>query len=256
MRDRSRRRASSARIAGRTRAAYVAARLGNALREARLAAGLRQQDIARLAGIAQSFESRMERGEGIAASIETWAAAAAAVGSQLAAFLEDVPGADRPRDYEHLRRQQLVITTSEAGGWRARPEHRTDKRSEWARSVDVRLDRAARRETAIVEIWDWIDDVGAAARGLVAKVVAAEREHAIRELDGGERWRVAGLMVVRGTRRNRGLVSEFRSLFRSQYPASSRAWLDALTEPDASMPSEPGFLWTDVGGTRLLAARL
>jgi hypothetical protein len=217
---------------------------------------MRQADVARLAGIAQSFESRMELGKGLAASIETWAAVAAAVGSQLAAFLEDLPGADRPRDYEHLRRQQLVITTSQAGGWRARPEHRTDKRSQWAHNVDVRLDRSARRETAIVEIWDWIDDVGAAARGLIAKMVAAEREHAAHELDGGERWRVAGLMIVRGTRRNRGLVSEFRSLFRSQYPAPSRSWLAALTQPDAPMPSEPGFLWTDVRGTRLLAARL
>jgi hypothetical protein len=63
-------------------------------------------------------------------------------------------------------------------------------------------------------------------------------------------------MVVRATVRNQQLVREFASLFRSHYPGSSRAWLAALSNPSAGMPSEPGFLWTDVRGTRLFAARL
>ena len=48
-----------------------------------------------------------------------------AVGHQLAAFLELTPGATPPRDVEHLRRQQLVIDTATAGGWRAVPEEDT-----------------------------------------------------------------------------------------------------------------------------------
>jgi transcriptional regulator with XRE-family HTH domain len=256
MPERSRRRAGRARVAARARAVYLARRLGIALRERRHAAGLRQLDVALAGGVSQSFISRMESGRGQDASIETWLAVATAVGSELAAFFDDAPGAARSRDYEHLKRQQLVITTAAAGGWHPSVERRSDTRSAWPGSVDGQLDRAGRRETAVVEIWDWFNDVGEAARGLIRKVTAIEREQAARELDGAPQWRVSGLIIVRGTRRNRQLLAEFGALFRAVYPASSRAWLAALTRPDAEMPRDPGLLWTDVRGTRFFAARL
>lgn len=240
---------------GRRRALDIGRRLGVSLRHARLATGMTQAQLAAATLVSQPEISRLERGHGGSASIETWSVVGAACGTSLAAFFEALPGADRPRDYEHLKRQQLVITTSEPGGWHPSVERRTHSRTAWSGSVDVRLDRMARRETAIIEIWDWFDDLGSAVRGLAAKVIAAEREHAARELEGDQPWRVAGLIVVRRTNRNRELVREFATLFRAQYPASAAAWLAALHSDRSAMPDEPGFLWTDVRGARLFAPR-
>jgi hypothetical protein len=198
----------------------------------------------------------MERGTGQSASIETWAAVAAASGARLVCFLEELPGATRPRDYEHLKRQQLIAGIAATGGWRATAEQPVDPSWRRSRSVDVLLERPARHEIAVIEVVDWFDDVGAAWRGLDAKVATVGRDRASIELAGGPPTKVAGLLVIRGTRRNRLLVREFSMLFRTHFPARSRAWLAALQDPGRPMPAQPGFLWTDVHGSRLIAARL
>ena len=257
MPDRSRRRAGSSRIEGRNRGSTIANRLGVGLRESRLARGLRQVDVADRAGVAQTWISKMERGLGRTASLETWASVAAAVDQQLAAFLEDVPGADRPRDYEHLKRQQLIIETATSGGWLAIPELAIDLAPTRSRSVDVFLERAARREAVVVEIWDYFDDVGAAVRGLDGKVATLVRRCAIAEASAGSpAWRVGGLFVVRGTRRNRALVHEVSAIFRARFPGSSDAWMVALKDPRQPLPTQDALVWTDVAGTRLMPARL
>jgi len=249
MPDRRRRRAGSARRRARERAVYLARRIGIALRDARLAAGLQQRDVAVRAGFTQSFWSRLERGLTTAVSLETLAAAAAAVDTQLAAFVEAMPGASLPRDIEHLRRQALVVTLAARGGWRATPEAALVGDGPRPRSIDVLLTRAERREVAVVEVWDLLIDGGDAMRGLEAKV-AATSEHL------GAGWRVEGLLLLRRTARNRRLVGDLGALFRARYPASSRTWLTALGDPATAMPAAAGFAWTSVAGDRLLAARL
>ena len=72
-------------------------------------------------------------------------------------------------------------------------------------------------------------DGGAAMRGLEAKVQAT------RERLGPE-WRAEGLLVVRGTTRNRALVRDLRSLFTARYPARSGEWLRALADPRTAVP--------------------
>ncbi len=116
------------------------------------------------------------------------------------------------------------------------------------RSIDVLLTRDQRGEIAVVEIWDLILDGGAAMRGLEAKVLATRE----RWPSG---WRVEGLFVAPGTRRNRALVRELAPLFAARYPASSAAWISALGHPDRPMPADPGFAWTSARGDRLAAAR-
>lgn len=234
----------------------AARRLGVALREARQATGLRQVDIADRAGVSQAWLSRMERGLGRTASLETWASVAAAVDRQLVAFLEDAPGADRPRDYEHLKRQQLVIETATQGGWRAIPELAIDPAWTHSRSVDVLLERRSSRESIVVEVWDFFDDVGAAVRGLDGKIATLVRMHQQRGAVGGDAWAVRGLFVVRGTRRNRALVREFSTVFASRFPAPGGDWLAALRDPTRRLPPGDALLWTDVPGTRLIPARV
>lgn len=244
-----RRRAGPARLAGRRRAAYIAQRIGIGLRQSRVAVRLTQAQAASSAGVSQPFWSRLERGGAGSAGLETLASCAAAVDTQLAAFLEAVPGAELPRDLEHLRRQQLVIATAAVGAWTARPERPIDPGARRSRSIDVELERAWRREICVVEIEDLLTDGGAAMRGLADKVAAVRREV-------GMPWTVCGLLILRSTHRNRGLVSEFRDLFSARFPASSASWLAALRDPARPMPVQDGLVWSRVDGIRLFAARL
>jgi len=198
--------------------------------------------------VSQPLVSESERGLGASSSVATWAVLAAAVGSELAAFVEAAPGADRPRDHEHLRRQEALIAFARPGGWRPAPELVLGP-ARWARSIDVALTRPATREAVVVEVWDWLDDVGAAMRSLGAKVEALQARL-------GPEWRVRGLFVVRATARNRQLVREFRGVFASRFPGGSRAWLRALGDPTAPMPARDGLAWSVSGGSHLRAARL
>ncbi len=192
----------------------------------------------------------MELGKGAGASLETWASVAAVVDEQLVAYLERASGATLPRDHAHLKGQELVIRTAKLGDWRPMPEAAIDPLAYRSRSVDVLLERPTQSERAVVEIWDWFDDIGLALRSLDGKVETAGR----RSLEDGHA--TAGLWVVRSTRRNRALVAELQALFAAKFPGPSRAWLRALVEPSAAMPRETGLLWADVAATRLFAARL
>ncbi len=244
-----RQRIGSTRSAGRQRSAYLAYRIGLGLRESRLSRRLTQAEAAVRAGVSQPFWSRLERGMAGPSSLETLASCAAAVDTQLAAYLEAVPGADLPRDIEHLRRQQLVVALARSGGWTARPESPIDPSARRSRSIDVELDRAARREIAVVEIVDLLTDGGDAMRGLADKVAALRRTV-------GPDWTVSGLLILRSTARNRVLVRELRDLFGARFPASSASWLAALRDQTVAMPRRDGFAWSSVTGDKLFAARL
>lgn len=253
-RSQQRRRSRPETRSGRLRATTIAARLGIGLRDARRSIGGTQAEVGDAAGVSQGLVSRLERGRGANASIETWACLAAAVGEQVVAFLEHAPGADRPRDIEHVRRQSAVIELASTGGWSALPELAIDPGFVRGRSTDVALVRVASREAVVVEVWDWFDDVGAGLRGLDAKSTTL-----IARLTAGasdrDQWRVRGLYVVRGTRRNRQLVDELRPLFAARFPGSAASWLRALTEAAQPMPTSDGLLWSDrIGG--LTASRL
>jgi transcriptional regulator with XRE-family HTH domain len=231
------------------RVVYVGRRIGIGLKDARLALGIPQREAAARAGIAQPYWSAIERGLEAGVTLDTLAACAAAVETQLAAFVEARPGADLPRDIEHLRRQAVIIELARGGGWAAEPESALPADGPRPRSIDVLLERGPYREAVVVEIWDLILDGGAVMRGLEAKVVATRSRL-------GPGWQVAGLLVVRGTHRNRALIRSLAALFAARYPASSLAWIRALAERDSRMPDASGFAWTNVRGDRLLRARL
>lgn len=219
------------------------------LGESRRACAISQAVAGERAGISQSSWSRIERGIVTSISLETLSACAAAVETQLAAFIEARSGADLPRDIEHLRRQELVIALASRGGWRASPEHAIDQDVRRSRSIDVRLERTAGSEHAVVEVLDLISDGGEAMRGLSDKVSAVRRS-----IGDGEC--VAGLLVLRATARNRAIVASLRGVFANRFPASSAAWLAALGDPARPMPSRDGFVWSASDGSRLFAARL
>jgi transcriptional regulator with XRE-family HTH domain len=249
MPHRQHRRPTATRRTGDDRAGAVARRIGLGLRDSRVALRLTQAQAGRRASISQSAWSRIERGTSAAASLETLAACAAAVESQLAAFIEARPGSTLPRDVEHLRRQELVIAIARAGGWAARPELPIDPGAIRSRSIDVDLVRRGGAEEVVVEIEDLLTDGGAALRNLADKVAAIRRAAA-------SGTAVRGLVIVRATRRNRDTIGAFPAVFASRFPGSSAAWLRALTDPAALLPDEDGLLWSSARGDRLMAVRL
>jgi len=177
--------------------------MGTALREARLATGLDQAEVASRSGLSQVHISRLEHGTQDGASLRTWACVASAVGQQLVVFLEDAPGAGRPRDLEHLRRQNALIEAVRPGGWRSLPEFAVDSVSHRSRSIDVALLQPTTGEAVVAEIWDWLDDVGAGLRSLDSKVAALTNRLALRQ-HPGDACGSCGLCMSCGTRGGTG----------------------------------------------------
>jgi hypothetical protein len=103
----------------------------------------------------------------------------------------------------------------------------------------------------LVECWNTIGDVGAAARSTNRKLVELAGLGVARF--GPDSW-AAACWVVRASRRNRALVSRYPELFGARFPGSSRRWLDAL-ERGAAPPSEPGLVWAAVDASRLFTWR-
>jgi transcriptional regulator with XRE-family HTH domain len=234
------------------RSAEVAGRLGRMLKDARRTAGMRQVDAASIAGLAQTTWSRLETGADGRFTLATWSRAAMAVGSDMDAYLKRTSAASQPRDAVHLRHQELVIRTALGGGWRALPEQQLDADARTSRAADVLLRRG--REYALIEVWDWLSDVGGALRDFDRRLSALER-YAIARMTDDAPPTTGGCWVMRATVRNRQLVAEHRHLFSSRFPGLSSGWLDALTEGGV-MPEQSAILWASAGGERLFPARL
>ncbi len=132
------------------------------------------------------------------------------------------------------------------GGWAVAPEMPVVAGST-GRVIDALLTRAGSREAAVFEVWDLLLDVGQALRSFDEKTEAVRRN-----LPG---WTVAGVWVIRGTRRNRALVAELAPFFKARFPAAGRAWLHALDSPMCPMPPHSALLWTDATRAHLIAAR-
>ncbi len=247
MPDRSRRRSSGYRRRGQGRSGFLAARLGIRTRERRRALRLTQAQLGERAGIAQTSVSLLERGKGASYTLETWASVAAALGFELAAYFEGGTASDAPLDIEHLRRQQLVVATARGGGWVASVEHEVRTVDGQRLVIDVLLERAG-GEVVVVEVWNWLADVGHAFRNHTAKIDAVRRER--------PGVLVSGLFVLRDTTRNRQLVGELADVFAARFPVASSRAVAALTSPDVPMPHGVAFAWTDARATSLRAARL
>ena len=241
------RRAGAARIAGRRRSEYLAKRIGIGLRESRVALSLTQAAASARAGVSQTYWSDLERGLATTVALEALASCAAAVDTELAAFLQARPGADLPRDIAHLRGQATIVREAAAGGWRAGVEVPIDPDARRSRSIDVALERAMRREIAVVELVDLVGDAGHDMRGLSDKVAALRRAQ--------PDHRVAGLLAIRATRRNRALIAELAPVIEARFRAASAAWLKALRDPSAPMPGDDGLIWARVDGSGLFSRR-
>lgn len=225
-------------------------RMGADSRAARLRRKLTQRQLGGRVGLSQSAISRAERGLGGGLTLDAWQRIAAALGIALRVSLQRDPLADT-LDAGHLAMQELVLRLGRAAGYRGLVELPTKPQEPW-RSIDVALVDDTRRRMAVVECWNSIGDIGAAARSSARKRVEAEALAAARW--GPMHARVGLVWVVRATPRNRALVARYPEVFTARFPGSSRRWVEALTS-GAEPPAEPGLVWCTTDAARLLAWR-
>jgi hypothetical protein len=136
-----------------------------------------------------------------------------------------------------------------AGGWRGVPEQALDREVTRSRYGDVVLDRhrasPASAEYCLVEVVDWVADVGESVRDFDRRLGALDR-YAVARMRGDQSVPTAsGLWLLRATRRNRSLVGEHRHFFRARFPGSGRAWLAALTGTAQGTTDTPAWFHPD-----------
>ena len=109
------------------------------------------------------------------------------------------------------------------------------------------------RVLIIEECWNSFGNINAGVRSTRRKV--AEAEQLAVALGGARPYRVAVCWILRDTRRNREILARYPEVFASVFTGSSRAWVAALTQGGAEIPTEPGLVWCDVRATRVFAWR-
>ena len=226
------------------------ARLGGEIRAARKRRRLTQAALGALVGLSQTTISRLELGLGGGLTVDTWQRVATALDLPLRLELGRDSLAD-VRDAGHLAIQELILRTGRQAGFERIFELAT-RPANPNRSGDVGLRRDRVRWLVLVEAWNTFGDVGASVRSTDRKL--AEAEDLATALWGERDHLVAGCWVVRSTRANRALFARYPELFATRFPGSSVGWLATLTT-GWRPPVRPGFVWCDVGATRLFAAR-
>ncbi len=241
---------SRARVArdAERRTAESRVRIAEQVRTARRRRGWTQAALADRAGLGRQVIGRIELGQS-RLDLDALFRIGVALGRHLdVTFARDL--LDGPIDAGHLAMQELILRLGRAAGYRTGMEVPT-RPAEPARSVDVALTSVTDHVVVICECWNTLGDIGAALR-------STDRKRAEMSAAAAGRWgpdaRAASVWVVRATARNRALLARYPEVFQSRFPASSRAWVAALTGA-GQVPEEPGLIWTDVGATRLLEWR-
>jgi transcriptional regulator with XRE-family HTH domain len=226
----------------------LAATIGTRIREARDRRGWTQVELARRAGVGRMVIGRLERGVG-RLDLEVLHRVAIALDLPVSVTLGRDPQ-EAPADAGHLAMQELVLRLARATGRSGSFELATRPAEPW-RSIDVGQVDERHRSLTVVECWNTIGDIGAAARASTRKRAEADAAAVARWGAGG---RAALVWVVRATARNRRLVAQYPEIFAARFPGSSRRWVEALVE-GRPPPDADGLVWADNGGTRLFEWR-
>lgn len=226
------------------------ARLGTDVRSARLRRRLTQAQLGARVGLSQSAISRAERGRGGGLTLDAWQRIAIALGIPLRIQYQRDHLAETA-DAGHLAMQELVLRLGRAVGYRGLVELPTKPAEPW-RSIDVALVDDPHRGLVVVECWNTVGDVGAAARTSARKLAEAEDIATARW--GEDPHRVGLLWIVSATARNRALVARYPEVFAARFPGSSHGWWLALAT-GALPPFEPGLVWSSVDGDRIFPWR-
>ena len=239
-----------ARINGAALAVAATRSLGAEIRRSRTRRRLSQASLAEAAGISRGRLADLEAGKNAAGTpAEVWLALAQALGRYLRFEFARDPMQELA-DAGHLDMQELVLRESE-GAWRGGFELAT-KPMDPSRSIDVPLIDEVGRRLIVTECWNTFGNLNAAVRSSDKKVAEAAP---LMPGKSGDEYQVGLVWVLRDTKTNRALIQKYEYIFAARFPGSSSGWLKALTVPGATMPTEPGLVWSDVRATRLFARR-
>jgi transcriptional regulator with XRE-family HTH domain len=245
-------RRTAAQVQGAREAARIAATLGGDLKHTRARRRLTQRALGDRVGLSQGRISDLERGDGASAPLDTWLAVGLALGRPLAvSFSRDIE-MDEPRDAGHLRAQELVLGLARRLGRRADLELPT-RPADPSRAIDVVIRDDPARCLVLVEIWNRLDDLGAAVRSTSRKQVEAEGL-AILATGDGPPYRVASCWLLVDTAANRRLVARYPEIFAARFGGSSVGWVRSLVE-GAAPPITAGLAWIDTRAGRILPMR-
>jgi transcriptional regulator with XRE-family HTH domain len=224
----------------------IAANLGRDAKATRRRRRLTQAELGDRAGLGQSEISYLERGHGARTSIETWVAIGIALERPIAiGFSRDVVD-PLPQDAGHLAGQELVLRLSGAAGWQGRAEVPSDPLDP-RHSTDLEL-TAPNGRIVLIEIWNRIDDMGAAIRSSDRKLAEVAR----RQTSGDP---IGSCWLLVDTAANREIVRRYPAIIRARFGGSSQAWVAALTTTATEPPTEPGIAWIDIRSRRLRELR-
>src|SRR5919198_1051394 len=238
----ARKRRPTSRVLGGREAVAIAANLGRELRATRKRRRLTQRELGVAAGVSQVRLSELERGLGADAPISTWIALGLAIHRPLAAaFSREIDQLD-PVDAGHLSGQELLLGLARRAGRRASFELPT-RQSGASLSVDVLVRDDRLRVLIIQEVWNRLDDLGAAARATDRKVAEA-RDLAVLAGGDGEPYRVAFCWGFVDHVANRNIVRRFPEALRARFGGSSSAWVRA-TGDGGPPPADPGLVGVD-----------
>jgi transcriptional regulator with XRE-family HTH domain len=240
-------------LAGRQLGRRSAASLGERVHGARVRRGWTLAELGEKVGLTGTRIGQIERGIGSGSSIEVWFALAVVLDLPLKIeFGRDA--LEQPADAGHLAIQELMLRLARAIGVTRFFELPTKPQDPW-HSIDVGWRDDARRVFIINECWNGFTNINGSVRSTHRKIADAEQLAAAASKDGQDSYRVAACWIVRDTRRNRELIGAYPEVFATAFPASSQAWVHALTNPIAPVPTAAGLVWSDVRSTRLFAWR-
>ena len=233
-------------MTGLREAQSIAANLGRDAKATRRRRRLTQAELGHLVGLGQSEISHLERGHGARTSIETWISIGIALRRPVAVrFSRDVVDSVL-QDAGHLAAQELTLRLTARAGWRGRFEAPSDA-AEPRHSTDVELSRPD-GPIVLVEIWNRLDDLGAAVRSSDRK--RSDLGH--RRASPGS---VQSCWLLVDSSANHEIVRRYPAIMRARFGGSSKGWVDAFTT-GAAVPGKPGIAWIDLRSGRFRPLRL
>jgi len=229
----------------------IAVALGRAVKNARLRLRLTQRALGARVGVHQAWISRIELGHGTRVPLQLWVSLGVALGRPLAiSFTRPLGETREPTDAGHLAMQERLLELARMTDRSAFFELPT-RPLDPSRSIDVCVRDSRHRVLVIHEAWNTFGDLGAAIRSTSRK--SAEAADLAQTIDDAP-YRVATVWVVRSNTANRALLARYPGIVRAAFPASSRAWVRAITEGEAP-PAAPGLVWLDPATGRVSERR-
>lgn len=233
------------------RAVELRRALARQLLELREDAGASQEDLARVGGLSQGYVARIEAGT-VSPTLETYCAAAAAIGGELAARIYPHTGpAIRDRHQAPIVEALVALLHPR---WRALPE--VPVRAPSRGVVDLVLhDPGPPPVLVAAEVESVVRRLEQRLRWHAEKASALPSSdvwRAIVEAEG-ERPAISRMLVLRSTRATRDLGCRFAQTLAAAYPARAA---DAYAALAAGAPwPGPSVLWAalDGGRARILA---